>query len=111
MFLLIIIFLSRSEIENNPSKNDENNKGNINSLRAQLIESNNLRKKEELKKAKIMKILYILLLTSLEMNAMIIQNFLKKHKIRHFHFSLLVILELSNLIFYSSKTFHFYIQN
>ena len=48
-----------------------------------------------------MKILYILLLTILEMTAIIIRTFLKKYKIRHFHFSLLVILELSNLIIFS----------
>ena len=98
---LIIIFLSKSKIEHKSSKYIENIKGNDNSLKAQLIESMNLKKKEELKKAKIMKILYILFLASLEMSALLIQFCFEKNKIRHLHFSLLVIFELSNLIIFS----------
>lgn len=98
---LLIMFLSKSDVKRNSVKKEENTEGNINSLKAQLIETINLEKKEKLRRIKIKKMLYILFLASLEMSAMLIQIFLKKNKRRQFNFSLLVILELLDLIIFS----------
>ena len=98
---LLIIFLSKSEVKRISSKKIENKDGNINSLKAQLIETINLEKEEQLRREKKKKILYILFLTSLEMSAALIHAFFKKNRILQFNFSLLVILELINLIIFS----------
>ena len=77
---------------------------NSNSLRAQLIETMKSNKIEKLKKEKnqtIINILFIFLLSSLELIASFIQSIFEDNKNRQLNHSLLVLLELIFLIIFS----------
>ena len=98
---LLIIFLPKSDTKRKSLDKSDDDFEDTNYFEAHLIEPNELIKKEVLRRKRKKQFLYILFLTSLEMSAVLIQVFFKKYIIVQFNFSLLVILELIDLIIFS----------
>ena len=110
---LLSIFLSKSEkgkeqekgkkIPNKKSRANSINdlKKSNNSLKAQLIESSKLNKVEKIKIKNAYQKIFIILLSSLQMAAEIIQKISSRHINKKFYESILVLLELFFFIIFS----------